>query len=242
MIVDDVLSQLDRDVPVKDIRQGVFHTGVWTRHCGLAASLPRDALQQTPPLVREPGQLLKKSALELTQFVYSERILEAAMGMACLNSLLQVPLDDCRERNAAEIILEKGQGNNVAIVGHFPFISKVREVARQVWVIEKNPGPGDLQASEAETYLPRADLVAITGTAFTNHSIDTLLSWCDPGAYVLILGDSAPMTRVLFAYGIDAVAGTWVADPELALRCVSQGANFRQIQGVKRLTLCKHSS
>ena len=54
MIIDDVLSQLDHDAPVKDIRQGVFHTGVWTRHCGLAASLPRDALQQAPPLVREP--------------------------------------------------------------------------------------------------------------------------------------------------------------------------------------------
>lgn len=32
MIIHDVLSQLDGDAPVRDIRQGVFHTGVWTRH------------------------------------------------------------------------------------------------------------------------------------------------------------------------------------------------------------------
>ena len=31
-----------------------------------------------------------------------------------------------------------------------------------------------------------------------------------------------------------------IIDPELALRCLSQGANFRQIQGTRRMILSKH--
>ena len=45
-ILDDIISTLNLDAPVYDIRQGIFHTGVVTRHCGLAATLPHDALKE----------------------------------------------------------------------------------------------------------------------------------------------------------------------------------------------------
>jgi len=238
-ILDDLLSAVDFSTPVKDIRQGVFHTGVLTRHCGLAATLPKDALKQEGPLVKNPGFLLEMTAEELAGLSCSESILEAAMGMACINSLLTVEMDRCVELNAGDLILEKGNGKNVAIVGHFPFLSKVREKTRQLWVIEKNPQEGDVGESEADRLIPRADVVAITGTALTNHTLDHLLSLCDPAAYVVILGDSVPLSPVLFDYHVDAVSGTRVMDAEIALRCVSQGANYRQINGVKRLTMFK---
>lgn len=239
MILDPLLEQLDYQARVQDIRVGVFHTAVFTRDCGLAASLPRDALRQSPPLVQESGLLLNKSPLELTRLIFSQSILESAVGMATLNSLLQVRTEDCLELNAADIILERGQGKDVAIVGHFPFISKVKDIARNLWVIEKNPQQGDFSESEAESLLPRADLVAITGTAFTNKTMENLLRLCDPKAYVIVLGDSAPLSPLLFDLGIDAVSGTRVVDPELALRCVSQGANFRQIRGIRKLTMLR---
>jgi len=236
-ILDDILSILSFDAPVKDIRQGVFHTGVLTRNCGLAATLPKDALRQKPPMVKEPGSLLNKSAQELAQFAYSPSILEAAIGMATINSLLDVDVDACIELNAAELIMEKGEKKKVAIVGHFPFVPKVREVAAQLWVIEKNPKAGDVSETEADQLIPQADLVAITGTALTNHTMDHLLERCSPTAYVIILGDTTPLSPVLFDYGADAVSGTQVVDPALVFRCVSEGANFRQIRGTKRLTM-----
>ncbi len=52
-ILDDLMSILNFDTVVKDIRQGVFHTGVLTRNCGLAATLPRDALPETSVRVAE---------------------------------------------------------------------------------------------------------------------------------------------------------------------------------------------
>lgn len=239
-ILDDLISGLDLEADVREVRQGVFHTGVLTRNCGLASTLPQDALRQEErPLVKEPGILVRKSALELAQMAYSESILEAAIGMATINSLLHIDLESCVELNARELIVEKGEGKRIAIVGHFPFIPKLREIAKTLWVIEKNPREDDLTEEEAENLIPQADVVGITGTAFTNHTLENLLRLCDPRAYVLVLGDTAPLSPILFDYGMDAVSGTKVVDPELALRCVSEGANFRQIRGVRRLTLLR---
>jgi uncharacterized protein (DUF4213/DUF364 family) len=238
-ILDDLMGTLDFSATVKDIRQGVFHTGVMTRYCGLAATLPRDALRQEPPQVKEPGLLLEKSPRELAALAYSESILEAAMGMATINSLLEVDENTCLELNAAEVIVEKGRGRNVAIVGHFPFIPRIRDHAKKLCVIEKNPKDDDFSEEEADTLIPLADVVAITGTALTNHTIEHLLSLCDKNAYVLMLGDTTPLSPILFDYGLDAISGTRVVSPQQALSCVSQGANFRQIRGVRRLTMTK---
>ena len=238
-ILDDLISMLNVDATVEDIRQGVFHTGVLTRNCGLAATLPRDALQQKPPMVKEPGFLLDKNPRELCRLAYSQSILEAAIGIAAINSLLEIDENSCIELNAAELIVEKGKGKRVAIVGHFPFIHRVRKYSKDLWVIEKNPKEGDFDEAEAENLIPGADVVAITGTALTNHTLEYLLDLCDSRAYVVLLGDSAPLSPMLFDYHVDAVSGTKVVDPTLALRCISEGANFRQIKGTKRLTMMK---
>jgi uncharacterized protein (DUF4213/DUF364 family) len=238
-ILDDLISTLNFDAPVRDIRQGFFHTGVLTRYCGLAASLPRDALKREGPLVKEPGALMDKTPRDLVQMVYSDSILEAAIGMATINSLLEVDLHSCTELNAAEVILDKGEGKRVAVVGHFPFLPRVREKAKALWVIEKNPREGDLIEADADRFIPQADVVALTGTSLTNHTLPHLLELCKPGAFVIMLGDTVPLSRVLFDFGVHALSGTRVIDADLALKCVSQGANFRQIKGTRRLTMVK---
>ncbi len=222
-ILDEIISALDMETKVRDVRQGLFHTGVLTRNCGLAATLPRDALRQEKPSVKEPGFLLEKGVQELVQMCYSETIIEAAIGMATINSLLEVDENRCQDMNAGDLILEKGKDKRVAIVGHFPFIPRLREVAKELRVIEKNPREGDSTEVEAEDFIPQADIVGITGTAFTNHTIQHLLNLCNPKAYVVVLGDTAPLSPILFSYGINAVSGTKVIDPNLALRCVSEG-------------------
>jgi len=69
-----------------------------------------------------------------------------------------------------------------------------------------------------------------------------LLSLCSPSAYVVILGGTAPLSSVLFDYGVSAVSGTQVTDPESVLHFVSQGATFRQLKGIRLLTLTKSRS
>jgi len=238
-ILHDLISALNFDATVKDIRQGIFHTGVLTRNCGLAATLPRDALQQEPPMVKEPGYLLDKTPLELAQLACSQSILEAAIGMATINSLVEIDENSCIELNAVELIIEKGKGKRIAVVGHFPFIPRVRKHSKELWIIEKNPKEGDFTEAEADNLIPRADVVAITGTALTNHTMEHLVELCNPNAYIIVLGDTAPLSPILFDYGLNAISGTKVMNTEMALRCVSQGANFRQIKGVRRLTMMR---
>jgi hypothetical protein len=196
-------------------------------------------MRQEPPLMRTPGALLDRSTLELAELALSDRILEAAVGMAAINSLLDVNESMCIEMNAAEIIIEKGTGKRIAVVGHFPFVKRLREKAARLWVIEKNPTEGDLDEHAASEVIPDADVVAVTGTALTNHTLEGLLALCRSDSFVVMLGDTVPLSPLLFDLGVDALSGTRVADTETVLRCVSQGANFRQIKGIRKLTMLK---
>jgi len=236
-IIDDLLATLNYEAPVMDMRQGPFQTAVLTRYCGLASTPhdPRPHHDKTP--VKEAGLLLEKDAQELARMANSLSPMEAAIGMATINSLIEVDEQHCVELNAGDLLEKKGEGKRVAIVGHFPFVPRLRKIVKELWVVERNPGEGDVAEAEAENLIPQADVVGITGTAFTNHTIEHLLGLCNPNAYVVILGGTAPLSPVLFDHGINAISGTKVVNPALALRCVSQGATFRQIKGIRLLTM-----
>ncbi len=238
-IIDDILATLNFDARVRDIRQGPFQTAVLTRQCGLA-STPHDSgshHDKTP--VKNAGLLIEENPESLSRLALSSSEAEAAIGMAAINSLIEVDENMCEDLNAGDLLMRKGEGKRVAVVGHFPFVSRLRSAAIELSVIEKNPQEGDVSEAEAENVLPRADVIGITGTAFTNHTIENLLNLCRPEAYTVVLGGTAPLSPVLFDYGIDAVAGTLVTDSETVLRSVSQGATYRQIKGLRRLTMKK---
>jgi uncharacterized protein (DUF4213/DUF364 family) len=238
-ILDALLSSLKMESRVQDIRQGPFQTAVLTRSCGLASTPHCGGSHHGAAPVADAGLLLEKDAKTLAQLANSSSLHEAAIGMATLNSLIDVDVTRCIKLNASDLIAEKGRDKRVAIVGHFPFIPQLRDIVKDLWVIEKHPQEGDLAETEAENFIPKADVVAITGTAFTNHTMEPLLEFCNPGAFVVILGDSSPLSPVLFDYGVDAISGTKVVDSRLVLLCVSQGATFRQVKGIELLTMMK---
>jgi uncharacterized protein (DUF4213/DUF364 family) len=248
-IIDDLLSALTAklDTPVREVRIGAFWTAVVLEdgHCGLASALRDDDHHQHGQYpVREAGHLHERSALELAELAHSDSLLEASIGLAAINALLDVDKDVCVEMNAEQVILEWGTGKDVVVVGHFPFIPRVREAARQLWVLEKRPGEGDLPAEAAPDIIPQADVVALTGTSLINHTFEELMGLCRPDTFILVLGPTTPLSPVLFDHGADMVSGTLVIDLETVLRYVSQGASFRQIKrskGVKLLTLVRES-
>lgn len=236
-IIDELISNLTYEVPVRDIRQGPFQTAVLTRNCGLASTPHYWEHNSTP--VAEPGLLLGKNPKALTHLANSSSLHEAAIGMATINSLIAIDEKQCIKVNAGDLIAEKGCGKRIAIVGHFPFVQTLRGIAKDLWVIEKNPRENAFKEDQANNFIPQADVVGITGTVFTNHTIEHLLELCDPKAFVVIIGDSSPLSPILFDFGIDAISGTKVINPDLTLLCVSQGATFRQIKGIELLTMMK---
>jgi uncharacterized protein (DUF4213/DUF364 family) len=238
-IINALLSTLDYQAAVREIRMGVHWTAVVTRNCGLASTphTPDDHHRGLSSPVKDAGHLLEKDALGLSRMVRSESVLEAAVGIATINSLIEVEESRCIDLNAGDLIEERGRNKRVAVVGHFPFVKKLRQTTKELWVIEKHPRESDLAESEAQNIIPEADVVAITGSAFVNHTIEDLLKLCAPKAFVIVLGPSTPLSPILFDYGIDVISGTKVIEPETVLRYVSQGATFRQMRGVRLLTM-----
>jgi len=240
-----LLKSLPADAPVRQVLVGAFWTAVVLDtdppRCGLASTL-RPATHPGGPPVVHAGRFLDYSGRELAGWLRSSSTLEASIGMAAFNALLEVDEAACTEVNAEEVILERGTGRRVAIVGHFPFVERVRRAAAECWVVELHPRPGDVPAEQVGEVLPHADVVALTGTSLINHTFDGLIRLCRPEAFVLLLGASAPLSPVLFKAGVDAVSGTLVTDPERVLQSVGQGATFRQIKragGLRLLTLVK---
>jgi len=236
-ILDAVIATIGEDAPVREVRVSPFWTAVLSRGCGLASTVGPGDHEHGAIYVEEAGRLAGRSALELTGLAHSDSRLEAGIGLAAINSLLDVDEERCVELNAGELLVERGRGKKVGLVGHFPFVPALREAAGRLWVIELRPQPGDVGAEEAEAILPQVDIAAITGSAFINQTLERLLSLCRPETLVVVLGPSTPLSPVLFDYGVDVIAGTRVVDADLTLRCLSEGATFHQIRGVRLLTM-----
>jgi len=245
-IIDDLIASLRGDAPLREVRVCAFWTAVVLEdgRCGLASTLRPEEPQCAGPahLVPRAGHLLECSALELAQYAKSESLLEASIGLAAINSLIEIGESRCMELNAEEVILKEGAGRKVAIVGHFPFTPRAREVAEKLWVLERRPVKGDLPAEMATEVLSQADVVAITGTSLINHTFEGLVKLCHPDALVIVLGPTAPLSPLLFDYGADIICGTLVTDVESVLRLIGQGANFGQVKrgrGVRLLTMAR---
>ena len=238
-ILDDVIDSLSHgETKVRKIHVCAHWTTVLSRHCGLASTFKDEVHPHKG--VWDVGYLTEKSAFELVLYSRAENLLEASIGMATINSLIDVDESRCIEANAYEILVEKGRGKNVAVVGHFPFISMLKESAKNLWVIEKRPVKGDLSEDATEEILPQCDVVGITGTTFINHTLESLLVQCK-GSYISLIGPTTPLTPVLFDYGIDVISGSKVVEPQKVIRFISQGATFKELHhhGVKLLTMMR---
>jgi uncharacterized protein (DUF4213/DUF364 family) len=236
-LLDDLISSLNKDSPVKEIHACVFWTAVVSRHCGLASSFHEEHPYHRS--VRGVGSLTGKSALELAEYARSDNPLEASIGMAAINSLMDIDEASCVEENAFDILAREGMDKKIAIVGHFPWVSKLRAVARKLWVIEQRPEEEDLPAEAAESILPQADVVGVTGTSFINHTVEKLLE-LSKSSFTIMVGPTSPLSPVLFDYGVDVIAGVRVVEPEETIRCISEGAIFSQMKGVKLITMAKN--
>ena len=109
--VDALLKSIDVDSAVLDVMVGSLWTAVVIDadppRCGLASSL-RPASHPLRPHVESAGTLLERTGLELAGLLRSSSTLEASIGMAAFNALLEVDESECVETNAEEEILERG--------------------------------------------------------------------------------------------------------------------------------------
>jgi len=239
-IIDDLLSDLPvKPVPVRSVTVGAHWTAVCSTHCGLATTIIGTKPHDHTTIVRDAGRLHSKNVQELAAYALSENSLEASIGVAAINSLLEFNEQNAVEINASEVLMKRGTGKNIALVGHFPFIPRLRGVARNLWVIEQHPVEDDYPEGSAADLIPQADVVALTASALINHTLDNLLGLCNPAALIIILGPSTPLSPVLFDHGATIIAGSRVTDEAAVLNSIGQGATFQQVTGVRLLAFSR---
>jgi len=231
-ILNTLLAELDQvpDHPVTDVISGKHIAGVESRKLGIATW----AVGKHPVSPDQlPEKNLPESAKELARFLLSDNPIEASLGLAAVNSLLpDPPAAELIARNASDLILEYGQGKNVAVIGHFPFVEDMADKFSRFWVLEKHPQKGDIDAGRSPVVLPQAEVVAITAVTLSNGTLGDILSHVSPEAVKILVGPSTPMARALFNMGFCALAGSVVDDTPTAKMCIASGCSFRMVQGV----------
>lgn len=217
-LYDALLAGVDSATPVLSIAMGeqwclaAAGTGL-----GLAMHTPGASI---PPLY--PAGLAGLPLSQAVQAVKSWNLEEASFALAAANAFYNTP-----ERLAG--LPNYGHyadgldftGKTVGIVGHMHGPAGLREQAREIYVLERDPRPGDYPDSACELLLPRCDLVIITGSSLINKTLPRLLSLCR-NAYTILTGPSVPLCPALLDFGIDRLSGLVVTQREAMAAHVRQ--------------------
>jgi uncharacterized protein len=244
-ILTDVIESLHADVPIVEVRRGLHWNAVISKYCGLSSVLSQDVFccnSEGEDLPAPKKSFTEMTALELAQFSFSDDLAKASLGIAAINSLADVDIAECADLDGLQLIYDLGKGKNISIIGHFPFLERLSEVAANVWIIEKHPRPGDLTEEAGKGCLPKSDIVVISGTTLINHTLPGILDLCNDKSVRMLLGPSTVMAPALFDHGIDILSGSMVTDKETALKSISEGANFVRLKktgSVRFVTMVK---
>ncbi len=240
-LIDTILKTIEHipDQMVKEITYGSHIVAVETMKTGLATwawqgrhPVPLDNLP-------DPG-CEQQSVKKLIQMIYDDDPLKSSLGIAALNSILpDIDPKYFADINAGDLILKIGKEKKVAIVGHFPFVQKMKEKFKDLMVFEKKPQPGDLKSDLIPQKIPAADIVAITATTISNKTLAGILSCCSKNAIKLIIGPSTPLCTAMFDIGFDYIAGSIVKDKEIVKKGIIKGVSFKQLKGVNHVIMKK---
>jgi len=173
--------------------------------------------------------LAGKTSSELLDYLGSSEPIEAAVGLACVNALINQTGEDFREGDLLSV-LSVGFLDRVGMVGFFgPLVAPLRKRVRELVIFEHNVdcAEGVLPAEEAYTVLPRCDVAVITSTALLLGELDGLLEAARGCREVALVGASTPLAPSVFGpLGVTLLSGVVVANGPAILQIVSEGGGM----------------
>ena len=245
-LYDRLIQGIPQDILVEDYVVG----SIWTLvraggFDGVALTVRQNAgnsNEQQPIL----GQPLRKVA----ELVKSWDFTEASIGMAAINAWYNTPdhaaalhlLPPKEEENSSgdafKVFGSAVEGKRVAVIGHFPYLERKLAGICELSILEREPQKGDYPDSACEYILPEQDYVFITGMTLTNKTLPRLLELCQ-NAKVCIVGPSAPLSDVLFDYGVDCISGFCATDREQTAEALRRGVRQKLFQAGQRVNYSK---
>lgn len=114
-----------------------------------------------------------------------------------------------------------------------PMLRKLIAAHADFYVLEQDPRtlkdremPYYLPPDKADTCIPNADLLVITGVTILNNTLPDLLAMAKPRAEILVTGPTASMLPdAFFARGVTRLGGIQVTHPDELLDIISEGGS-----------------
>lgn len=232
---------------VTDVRIGLGYTAVELAggRVGVAFTF-RDAARGRCCAFQGIHPLSGRPVSELVTLLGSADPIEAAVGLACVNALV----NELDERFCEGDILDHLKlqpDDHVGMVGHFePLVAGLKEKVRSLTIFDQRTDPdGNIRpADEALDALSSCQVALITATTIINHTIDDLLVSTGSCREVAIIGASTPMLPDAFsAVNVTLLSGIVVRNAKEVLRVVSEGGGMRQFKPyIRKVSLRKVDS
>ncbi|HOO64303.1 MAG TPA: DUF364 domain-containing protein [Synergistaceae bacterium] len=167
--------------------------------------------------------------------------LKKALGIATLNAL-SLTLERSQGTPNFEVVLEKDaldlltlhEEEFVVVVGALaPYLKRLKARGKPFRVLEMDPRtlkkdemPFYSPAEEAPLYVPKADLLVVTGTSLVNDTLEGLLALARKDARVVVLGPTASQyPRAFFERGVDMLGGIRVTAPDDLLDLLAEAGS-----------------
>lgn len=225
-IYDELIESIPKDLVIKDFIAGLNWFLVDSCSTGMAMT-PREGSRY----LSFAGSIVGKKVYEVASLVKSWDNYEAALGLAAINSVInsaekieklsELKICNHVQQNVFEFMKDRIKGKKVAVIGHFPDIEKLASIC-ELSILERIPQKHDFPDPACEYILPQQDFVFITGTTLINKTLPRLLE-LSKDTYVTLVGPSTPMTKSLYKYGINMLAGTVVTEPKKVWDLIKEG-------------------
>ncbi len=122
-------------------------------------------------------------------------------------------------------------GDGLVVVGAFP---DVRQRLPHARIVEREPGPHDIPASDADGALATAQQVAMTAQTLMNASLERLLALSAGATTRMLIGPSAPLCPLLLQCGLTDISGFVIVDPVKAEEFVCETGTRILVGGMTR--------
>lgn len=180
-----------------------------------------------------------RSLKEVAELSKSWCFEEATLGIAALNAWYAqkeqieslnpqydppraTPQGERHKMDAFDQYWSEMKGKKVTVVGHFPRIERIAEIA-ELTVLERNCNSElDTPDPACEYIIPEQDFFFLTGVTIINKTAPRLLE-LSKNATTVFVGPSVIPSPALFDWGVDMLAGSIVLDKEKTAHGVKNG-------------------
>ncbi len=176
--------------------------------CGIARSPARGTAGART--IRPREGFVGKELADLAAYLRSTDPLARSLGLAAVNAFWNRPDADYQEQvPVGGFSGLQPPGDGVIIIGGFRGAARRLPKAR---VVEREPKPGDIPATDAKTAINQAKILAVTAQTLMNGSLDPLLLGSENVPRRMLIGPSAPLCPLLLNHGLQEVSAVVIQD------------------------------